>query len=328
VKKTRQYEVYEGSRRILRTKVHAKAHEYLSKQINSSFEFYFVCCNREHLLACSRFFELTGRRLNVLISYNFIRDRYLTQVLQQVRPHLSKVMIDSGAFHVLIRKVPLEKFQSYIGEYVNWLNNHTELYDYCVAPDVPCDERPAEKIQKLPNRYKIELTIANTVHWIDRLTDPRKAVAVVQGYFVNEYLLCAEKLKELGLTTAKTGVGSLCVRKYSRQQAREVPQILASIRQVLPSWVKLHAFGLQLDFLPTCLKYLHSSDSASWQLSYSKFNRIRIANLSTGQTVELDLVSHGGARKKNLDQVTIYTYNLLAYWNRVQQLTRQAAQTK
>jgi len=299
----------------------ARAHELIAMQLGDEFKFYFVFSQpdiREKTLALLKLRELLPdlpRKIGLLFSYALL-DSESIQCMRLLKQHGFEIMLDSGAFHVLERKIPLSRYQQYLHQYIDFVNEHLDLIDWFVTMDVPCDARPAKSIQELPNRQKIELTVENTVKIVDRAVDPRRLVAVAQGYNPHEYRYCCELLKQHGLVTARMGVGSLCIRKYNKRERKLVPEILKTVRECLPAWVKLHAFGLNVKFLKhrEVVQHLNSSDSDAWVYSYSKYSRLVLCR-ADGNFVEIDLkeATRDFKFRVNIDKVTIYQYLLLSY---------------
>ena len=305
----------------------------LLSRYQTTFASYFVLAppdTRAKVVACLKLLLNTipelRSKVGLMFSYAYCRQdlhlcsteesKQYVEMLKEAGSQGINVILDSGAFHILARKIPLERFQRYINDYIKFCDTVADYVQHYVIPDVPCDTRPATEVQKMPNLEKIELTVRNAAYFLDHISDPRKAIVVVQGYHPHEYRYCAERLRELGLVTAVTGIGSLCIRKYSKEQRQEVPKILAEIRSVLPSWVKLHAFGLNVKFLKhrEVVQYINSSDTAAWMLPYGKFNRLRLYDPFACSMKEIDL---GEAtrrfRKIKLSLETIYLYHMLSY---------------
>jgi len=287
-----------------------EAHSFIASRITGKFKFFFVISSADVLNIAKAFIHLKQvvpdltRKIGLLFSFaNFAKindrgrvigyDRETLEAMKMLKEHGFEIMVDSGAFHVLARKIPVEKFLSYIDDYIRFVNEHLDLIDWFVTADIPCDARPAKEIQEMPNRWKIEQTVKNTIYIIDRCQDPRKLIAVVQGYNVHEYVYCCDLLRQHGIITARTGVGSLCIRKYDGSEVLIVADILDNVKKNLPQWVKLHAFGLNVKFLQhkEIAEKLYSSDSAAWSFSYTRFGRVTLVS-QDGDFVELDLNLH------------------------------------
>jgi hypothetical protein len=146
---------------------------------------------------------------------------------------------------------------------------------------------------------------------------------VVQGYHPEEYAYCCELYKRYGIVTARVGVGSLCIRKYSKSGVREVSTILKTVRECLPDWVKLHAFGLNIKFLrhKTIFELLYSSDSAAYAQSYSRFGRIKLFDIYHGASKEVDVVRNGVIQ--HFSKVAIWFWNILSYILQIESIVRR-----
>ena len=317
----RRYIVKHCSKKVLTTTRHDHAHEYIARCLPDGFRFYFVFAQPEirektaALIHLSEVMPWIRQRIGLLFSYALL-DRETLECMRLLKQHGFELMLDSGAFHVLEKRIPLSRYLEYLDKYIQFVNQHLDMIDWFVTMDCPCDARPAESIQQLPNREKIELTIRNTLLILDKCDDPRKLVAVVQGYHPHEYEYCARKMRELGIVTARVGVGSLCIRKYEEEQIKSVSQILKTVREVLPGWTRLHAFGLNVRFLKhrEIVQYLSSSDSDAWVYSYSRYSRLVLCRVS-GSFVEFDLkeMKRDLKFKVDIDKTTIYFYLLQSY---------------
>ena len=314
----RAYRVYIGAKEILKTTRHDRAHEWIAKALPDNFRFYLVLTQPEvqkktqALLQVLELVPELRRITGVLVSYPQI-DGETLECIRLLKQRKVEVMLDSGAFHVLQRKVPLDRYLSWLNEYVEFVNNHIDLFDWVVTADIPCDARVDSSLQYLPNRRRIELTIDNTLKIIDRISDPRKFMIVIQGYTPEEYAYCCELYKRYGIVTARVGVGSLCIRKYSENAVQEVKQILETVRQHLPTWVKLHAFGLNVRFLKhgEIFRLINSSDSAAYAQTYSKFGRVKLFDFESGTVKEVDVVRNGLVQE--VGKLTIWFWNIFSF---------------
>ena len=253
-----------------------------------------------------------------MISYPFLNDEVMSYVIEVRKTGaINKIMIDSGAFHVLEKRISIDQYMSYIDEYVQFVNKYIEWIDYVVTCDIPCDSRFSGSFD---NMWRIKKTVENSIKIVDKIDDPRKFMIVIQGYTINEYLYCCDLYRMHGLITAKVGIGSLCIRKYSKKQVKEVPEIILAVKAALPSWVKLHTFGLNLKFLkiPEVIKNIHSSDSAAYAKTYSKFGRLKIYDPITGTCKEVDLVKNGIVQI--LHPITIWYWTILSFIKQVEHI--------
>jgi len=162
--------------------------------------------------------------------------------------------LDSGAFTFLKQ---YGKFPFTYGEYLGCVSRFKpSLYanmDWCCEPSVR-------------NRTKhtvdthIALTVENGMQLID--FDKERFVMVIQGWEWEDYISCCEMIREQGLFTPVMGVGTIC----GRTDAKQVYDILKSIRASIPDWVKLHCFGVSLNLLRYKEIYdrIDSIDTFAW----------------------------------------------------------------
>ncbi len=156
---------------------------------------------------------------------------------------------------------------------------------------------------------------------IDMIQDPRKFMIVVQGYLPEEYAFCCELYKRYGIVTARVGIGSLCIRKYSENAVHEIKTILETVKQHLPSQCRLHASGLNIRFLKyrEILGLIHSSDSAAYAQTYTRYGRIKLFDPETGTVKELDVVRNGVVQ--NVSRLTIWFWNIMSFLLHVMYIT-------
>ena len=162
-------------------------------------------------------------------------------------------MMDSGAFSVILKhgKYPYSP-EEYASGIEKWKPDIAWTMDY------PCEPTVREKGQYDPIIAQ-EMTINNQIRLLDLNVNTQM---VVQGWEISDYLENLDKIKEQGLLTERLGIGSVCRRGQSGQIAR----IIRTVKQNVPSWVKLHGFGIKISVIKsTDAKFhLHSSDSLSW----------------------------------------------------------------
>jgi hypothetical protein len=106
----------------------------------------------------------------------------------------------------------------------------------------------------------IALTVESGMELID--FDRNKFVMVIQGWDWNDYASCVEQIREQGLFTPVMGIGTIC----GRTDAKQVYDILTSVKACVPDWVKLHCFGMSLNLLKYKEIYdrVDSVDTFSW----------------------------------------------------------------
>ena len=171
-------------------------------------------------------------------------------------------MMDSGAFSVILKhgKYPYSP-EEYAAGIEKWQPDIAWTMDY------PCEPTVREKGQYNPITAQ-EMTINNQIRLLDLNVNTQM---VIQGWKISDYLENLDKIKEQGLLTERLGIGSVCRRGQSGQIAR----IIRTVKQNVPSWVKLHGFGVKVLILKeTDAKFhLFSADSMSWAVkAFGKYD--------------------------------------------------------
>ena len=109
--------------------------------------------------------------------------------------------------------------------------------------DLPCEEDVnREKYQT--NRVRIEQTLENMERCLELSKDIEPTcVPVVQGFNLEEYKFCLEKMEKRGLIRDYLGVGSVCIRKKVEVMRKLVNGIYDLVDEMVGE-PKLHFFGL------------------------------------------------------------------------------------
>lgn len=169
-----------------------------------------------------------------------------------IPPSHEMKFIDSGGF----------SFFSKWGEYPFDLSAYLELADrenpqFLATRDYPCEP---DALGGNTIRERINAGLANAIECQEH--DRYPWVQVIQGYGLQDYQYCCERIKDLGLRTPLMAIGSLCIRK----KVAEVRRILRVIRRAFPNQ-NLHGFGIDLRFLrdPYIREMLWSCDTQAWQ---------------------------------------------------------------
>lgn len=184
----------------------------------------------------------------VMLSYNMIR--HLKHPWTINKPW----MLDSGAYAIMLQR---GSYQWTVQDYANSIGEWKP--DIAWTMDYPCE--PAVRAH---GRYTVrqaqEKTNQNTVE-LERLGV--KVSNVVQGWNLDEYMQNLDLIKERGLLTERFGIGSICRRGKTSQISR----IIRAVHREVPSWVKLHGFGVKISILSTDnIHRLYSADSISWNI--------------------------------------------------------------
>lgn len=178
--------------------------------------------------------------------------------------NVKEIFMDSGGFTFFSRAGDYEfSMEQYIAQ------AHKINADYVDVLDYPCE--PAVQREPHETNYdRIERTIENATRLME-LDSEINWVMVIQGYKVEEYLYCIDRIREQGLFTDLTAIGSVCIRK----KIGEAREIIYQVRKAVPGWVKLHGFGVNLRFLRDNVIFysLHSVDTGAWSMRMERGKR-------------------------------------------------------
>jgi len=164
-----------------------------------------------------------------------------------------ELFVDSGAFSLI------NKYGDYPYNYKQYVAFVKKLKpNYVAVMDYPCE--PSPKIS-LTVKERIDKTVENTIKLMD-FAPEINWVSVIQGWEIRDYLYCLDLLKEHGLLTPLTAIGSVGIRK----KLKEFKNIILTIREEIPKKIKLHCFGLDLRFIRdyAIFNAIYSFDSHAW----------------------------------------------------------------
>ena len=185
----------------------------------------------------------------VMLSYNMLRKIKTPWKIE------IPFMMDSGAFAVILK---YGKYPFAPDEYASGIEKWHP--DVAWTMDYPCEPSVQKRGDYNPRKAQ-EMTIDNQIKLLDLNANTQM---VVQGWTVFDYLENLDRIKDHGLLTEHLGIGSVC----RRGQNREIARIVRAIRNNVPSWAKLHGFGVKVSVLAnTDAKFeLYSADSMSWAI--------------------------------------------------------------
>ena len=183
----------------------------------------------------------------VMLSYNYLR------TIKHPWNINIPFMLDSGAYSVILK---YGKYPFTAEEYADGIKLWKP--DIAWTMDYPCEPKATEKGNYSPLKAQ-DMTIENQIKLLDQGVNTQM---VVQGYKPDEYLENLDKIKSSGLLTQHLGIGSIC----RRGQRKEIARIIRLIHSNIPTWVKLHGFGIKTSVLTQtdARFYLYSADSQSW----------------------------------------------------------------
>lgn len=197
------------------------------------------------------------RDLPIMVSARWLMKVRPNSIAFQYLAEYKSVFLDSGAFGCAF----------YDGGFTYSIEEYADLVwrvkpELWATMDYPCEPNI------MPNMSvweRIESTISNTLA-LKKRCPYMGFVPIIQGWEVEDYLACAEKLAEAGLIKPIMGIGSIC----RRGKQEPIVKIVRTLYSKLLG-VKFHAFGVKVNTLKynngEVLNYLDSIDTAAWQFN-------------------------------------------------------------
>ncbi len=185
------------------------------------------------------------------------------------------VALDSAGFVAMFR---YWGYRWTLGDYVDLAARVRPTWwaapDYCCEPEVARDR--AEVIERV-KRTAFKLDWCRQVE-ADRGVAP--PMPVLQGWFPDDYLACADLIPEL---PELVGIGSVCRRPLSGPAG--VVRVVTRLDERLPRHVKFHLFGVKGTAIAALAGHprIHSVDSAAWDFAA---RRERVANGQDSCTID------------------------------------------
>ena len=263
-------------------------------------DFYAVIYNRKYM-------GLVPQNLNLLFSAGYMwRSKRFQPLIRQ--GYTGKVFIDSGGYQFIT------KFKDYHytpKQYIDYcLGQNPDVY---ASMDYPCEPEVQRK-NNVTVKEQINKTIKNNITLLE-LNPIKKPMPVIQGWEKEDYVYCIDELGKYGLISDYMAIGSLCVRKNS------VYPILKEVVNNLPSWVKLHGFGMKITNLKNryMFEHFYSCDSMAW-LFVHKLGRFYL--FTGSRMIEIDSRS----RVNDLERASLSLRAYLEYINHLS--SKQRKQSK
>jgi hypothetical protein len=177
-----------------------------------------------------------------------------------------RLFVDSGGYHHMVAGDGA--YASSDEEYLIYLLKHRPaLY---ALRDYPCEPDLLRSLGRTV-REQQERTTDHHRQLLDKVDGHNladNAVSVIQGWTLDQYLSHLDELRDHGLLTPTMAIGTICRRGYDA----EIAEIVMAVREALPSWVNLHAFGVKSSVLRfrEVVEALDSVDSAAYDYSESR----------------------------------------------------------
>lgn len=176
---------------------------------------------------------------------------------------IDRLFIDSGGYSFMKGKGEYETSNE---DYLRFINQHEPelwaLRDYPCEPEVLKEHgRTVEEHQRMTiDRHRDLLNYYDDPNY----ETPGQPVAVLQGWTIGDYLRHIDMMRDADTLTQYVGIGSVC----RRNREAEIRRIILAVRDALPSWADLHAFGVKGSVLqyPDVRDALVSADSQSYDM--------------------------------------------------------------
>ncbi len=195
------------------------------------------------------------RDIDVMLSARWLIKKSSDSVVWSYIKEFKSWFLDSGAFGSFFYD---GGFNITLDQYIDFVDRVKP--DYWISMDMPCEPHIIQS--PLNTHERIEFTIDNTK--ILAKTNLPGFVPVIQGWTVDDYLYCANRMKFEGLIRPYMAVGSLC----RRGSQKDIVAILAALKQSLPH-TQFHGLGTKINALiynnGEAMNYLDSLDTSAWQ---------------------------------------------------------------
>lgn len=190
-----------------------------------------------------------------MLSYQIIRKR---KTKFKIKDEWEWIM-DSGAFSEIKKN---GQFLFTPEEYIKSVEEWNP--DIFVNMDWMCEPYQLERTGKTSKEHQ-KLSTENQIRLMELSEDiPPTLMGTLQGWKTRDYLEHIDQLNERGAMLEHMGIGSVC----RRHSTKEILKVIRTIKQAVPSWVKLHGFGVKIEILKhRIIDDLHSSDSMAWSYS-------------------------------------------------------------
>ena len=207
----------------------------------------------------------TQCRVCRVLRYPYILVNFMTKnssyYAKTARTFANILLIDSGGFPSSFIHNGYDRSDL---EYLHFVRKVRA--DYFVLRDYPCEPQILQKYS-VTAKDQIHRTLEHHLELLElyeRLEIKAQPIPVIQGWEIDDYIYCIDLFKEHGLIDRfdYIAIGSTC-RRY---QVKTTQQIILTVREELPSRIKLHAFGVKLSVLDNKAVWdaLYSADSSAW----------------------------------------------------------------
>jgi len=209
------------------------------------------------------------RKTARILNYPNILINFMSRANSLPKYNYQFLFIDSGGFYSSMRS---GKYTKPDREYLEFIEKVQP--EFFALRDYPCEPQLLKK-HDLTAKQNIQRTVDNHIVLMDLLPEYQiisQPVPVIQGWQKEDYLDCIDAFNDAGLMSDYMAIGSVC----RRTAVDNIHKIIVAIRDAIPSWIKLHGFGVKLTALSDLAIWnaLYSVDSGAWDYT-ARWNKLR-----------------------------------------------------
>ena len=203
------------------------------------------------------------------LKYPNILINFMTRTNNPPKYPYQNLFIDSGGFY---SSMVTGRYTKSDKEYLQFIEKI--MPEYFALRDYPCEPELLRK-HGLTVKQNIQRTVDNHIILLDILPKyciNSEPIPVIQGWKKEDYLDCIDAFNEQGLISNYMAIGSVC----RRTAVRNIHDVIIAVRDNIPSWIKLHGFGVKLTALKDIAiwKALYSVDSGVWDYT-ARWTKLR-----------------------------------------------------
>lgn len=224
-------------------------------------DFYWVCT----IQSDARILETICETVKILVNY-------ATHGPKPPLPNnMETLFVDAGGYGILTK----QKDYPFSPE-TYFRDLQTLQPNYWGSMDYPCHPPFLKRLGRtVPDQ--IEATLNNQVTIIEHeLFDqvPGQFIPIIQGWDLDEYIYCIDRMRDRDLLTDYMTVGSLKRPRKGANGPNYTKHLILQLANELPQ-TRFHIFGLTLLVLadPLVTPAIYSGDSSSWQFEH-KFTKV------------------------------------------------------
>lgn len=149
-----------------------------------------------------------------------------------------------------------------LAEYHEWLQDHTDEFEWATAMDYACEER-FDKLWSVQKR--IDNTVENTIRHYE-LSPSYDVLPVLQGRSADDYIECLERYEDAGIPTDYIGLGTVC----RLSEETEIVKLEDELRE-RTNLNRVHGFGVKVSAYKMGANF-ETADSQAWVYEAARGN--------------------------------------------------------